>query len=58
MMIISDDLDYYEIRGIQNLFDNDNDGDYYKQILVKISFKNNHTCYESRREKDKKLSVK
>ena len=34
-----DDLDYYGIRDIENLFDNDNDNanDYYKPILVKSS---------------------
>ena len=36
-----DDLDYYGIRDIENLFDNDNadDDNYYKPILVKSSFK-------------------
>ena len=33
-----DDLDYYEIREIENLFDTDNNEDYYKPILVKSSF--------------------
>ena len=56
----SDDLDYYRIRDIENLFDNDNDNDdeYYKPILVESSFKNNYKYYESRGDKDKKLSVK
>ena len=36
-----DDLDYYGIRDIENLFDNVNDIDYYKPILVKTSFKEN-----------------
>ena len=55
-----DDLDYCGIRDIENLFDNDNvnDNDYYKPILVKSSFKNNYKYYESRGDKDKKLSVK
>ena len=58
-----DDLDYYGIRDIENLFDDDNDDDddddnYYKPILVEISFKNNYKYYESRGDKDKKLSVK
>ena len=55
-----DDLDYYGIRGIENLFDNDNVNvnDYYKPILVKSYFKNNYKYYESRGDKDKKLSVK
>ena len=34
-----DDLDYHGIRDIENLFDNVNDNDYYKPILVKSSFK-------------------
>ena len=54
-----DDLDYYGIRDIENLFDNDDDdNDYYKPILVESSFKNNYKYYESRGDKDKKLSVK
>ena len=53
-----DDLDYYGIRDIENLFDNDNDDDYYKPILVESSFKNNRKYYESRGDKDKKLSIK
>ena len=53
-----DDLDYHGIRDIENLFDNVNDNDYYKPILVKSSFKENYKYYESRGDKDKKLSVK
>ena len=42
-----DDLDYYGIRDIENLFSNDDDDDnYYKPILVKTSFKNNYKYYE------------
>ena len=44
-----DDLDYYGIRDIENLFTNDDDDDnYYKPILVKTSFKNNYKYYETR----------
>ena len=44
-----DDLDYYGIRDIENLFTNDNDDDNcYKPILVKTSFKNNYKYYETR----------
>ena len=39
------------------MFDNVNDNDYYKPILVKSSFKNNYKYYESRGDKDKQLSV-
>ena len=52
-----DDLDYYGIRDIENLFDNVNDIDYYKPILVKISFKENYKYHEIRCDKDKKLSI-
>ena len=55
-----DDLDYYGIRDIENLFGNvdvDNDN-YYKPILTKISFKNNCKHYKSREGKNKKPSVK
>ena len=52
-----DDLDYYGIRDIEDLFDNDDDN-YYKPILIKSSFKDNYKHYESRGDQDKKLSVK
>ena len=55
-----DDLDYYGVRDIENLFDNDNDNDdnYYKPVLVKTFFKDGYKYYESRGDKDEKLSVK
>ena len=53
-----DDLDYYGIRDIENLFDNVDDNDYYKPTLVEGSFNNNYKYYESRCDKNKKLSVK
>ena len=53
-----DDLDYHGIRDIENLFGADNNDDYYKPILVKSYFKENYKYYESRGDKDKKLSVK
>ena len=51
-----DDLDYYEIRDIENLFDNDNDNDddYYRPILIKSYFKNNYKYYKSKGDKEKK----
>ena len=53
-----DELDYFGIRELENLFgDTDND-DYYKPVLVRSSFKNNYKQYESRGDKDKILSVK
>ena len=51
-----DDLDYYGIRDIENLFGNvDN---YCEPILVESFFKNNYKYYKSRGDKDKNLSVK
>ena len=52
-----DDLDYYGIREIENLFDDYNDNDYYKPISVKSSFNESYKKYESRGDKDKTLSV-
>ena len=43
---------------MENLFDDVDNDDYYKPILVKSSFKENYKYYESRGDKDKKLSVK
>ena len=53
-----DDLDYFRITVIENLIGNVDFDDYYKPILVKSSFKNNYKFYESKGDKDKKLSVK
>ena len=53
-----DDLVYYRIRDIENLFDEASEEDYYKSILVKSSFKGNYKYYESRGDKEKRLSVK
>ena len=54
-----DDLDYYGIKDIENLFGNAVvDDDYYKPILIKSSFINNYKYYESRGDKGKKLSIK
>ena len=52
-----DDLDCHGIRDIENLFDANNNEDYYKTILVKSSFNESYKCYESRGDKDKKLSI-
>ena len=46
------------IRDIENLFGKVDEEDYYKPILVKSAFKSNYKIYESRGDKDKKLSVK
>ena len=53
-----DDIDYYEIRDIENLFDKVNEEDCYKPLLVKSSFKGNYKYYESRGDKENKLSVR
>ena len=53
-----DDLDYYGIRDTENLFDKASEEDYYKPILVKSSFKGNYKYYESRGDKEKRLSVR
>ena len=53
-----DDFDYYGIRDIENLFDGVSEEDYYKPILVKSSFKGNYKYYESRGDKEKRLSVR
>ena len=51
------DLDYHGIGDMENLFDDVDNDDYYTPILVKGSFDENHKYYESRGDKDKKLSV-
>ena len=53
-----DDLDYFGIKGLENLFGDTDNGNYYKPVLIKSSFKNNYKYYESRGDKDKKLSLK
>ena len=39
------------------MFDADNNEDYYKLILVKSYFNESYKYYESRGDKDKKLSI-
>ena len=51
-----DDLDYHGIRGIEHLFDNIDDEDYYKAILTKSSFNESYKYYKSRGDTDK-LSI-
>ena len=53
----NDDPDYNGIRQIENLFDEINE-DFYKPIKTKGAFNNNYKEYESRGDKDKKLSIK
>ena len=56
--MICDDFDYCGLRDIENLFDEASEEDYCKPILVKSSFKGNCKYYESRGDKEKRLSVK
>ena len=54
-----DDLDYYGIKDIENLFNDDfDDNIYYKPILIDSSFKKNYRIYESKGDKNKNLSIK
>ena len=53
-----DNFDCYGMRDIENLFYEFSKEDYYKPILVKSSFKGNYKYYESRGDKEKRLSVK
>ena len=53
-----DDLDYYGIGDIENLFDEVYEEHFYKSILVKSYFKGNYKYYKSRGDKEKKISVK
>ena len=52
-----DDLDYHGIRDIENVFDNIDDNDYYKPILINSSFDENYKFYETKDNKDKKISI-
>ena len=49
-----DDLDYFGIRELENLFGDTDDDNYYKPVLVRSSFKNNYKYYESRGDKGQK----
>ena len=41
-----DDLDYFGIKELENLFGGiNNDNNYYKPVLVKTSFKDGHKYY-------------
>ena len=55
-----DDNEYRGIRDVKSLFNQSLDKDYYKPIKTIRSFdnKNNHTEYESKGDKDEKLSFK
>ena len=53
-----DNLDYFGIKDIINLFDDIDDDDYYEPILVKSPFNNKYEQYEIRGDKNKTLSMK
>ena len=48
-----DNLDYFGIKDIINLFDDIDDDDYYEPILVKSPFNNKYEQYEIRGDKNK-----
>ena len=52
-----DDLDYFGVKDIENLFNYIDDADYYEPML-RTSFKNNYEYYEIRGDRDKKLLIK
>ena len=52
-----DDLDYFGVKDIENLFNYIDDADYYESML-RTSFKNNYEYYKIRGDRDKKLSIK
>ena len=53
-----DDLDYLGIRELEKLFDDIDDDNSYKPVLIRSFFEGNYKRYQSRGDKDKKLSVK
>ena len=53
-----DDLNYFGIRELENFFDDIDNDNYYKPVLVRRFFRNNCKYYQSRGDKDKKLSLK
>ena len=53
-----DDIKYKGIRDVENLFNRSTDEDYYRPIRTKCAFNDNFIVYESKGDKDKKLSPK
>ena len=53
-----DDMDYFGIRDIENLFTTIDDIDYYKPILTRESFNGKCQYYELRGDRYKNLSLK
>ena len=52
-----DDMEYKGVRDLEHLFEEINENDYYKPILVKSSHKEGYKEYESRGDKNKELSI-
>ena len=52
------DQSYFGIRDIENLFDDFDDSEYYKPMLIASSFDSNYKEYEIRDNKNKDLSLK
>ena len=46
-----DDLDYFAITGLEKLFNDIDNDDFYKPVLVRSSFKNNYEYYEIKGDK-------
>ena len=55
---LQDDFGHRKIRELRNLFNQSIDEDYYKPTKTKSAFNDNYIEYESKGEKNKKLSVK
>ena len=53
-----DDLDYFGIKDIENLFEYIEDSEYCRPILVKSNFKNSYQYYEITGDRSKKVLVK
>ena len=51
-------VDYFGIRELEKLFDDIDDDNYYKSVLIRSSSEGNYKGYESREDKNKKISVK
>ena len=53
-----DDIEYWGIRNLKNLFDSSIDEDYHKPIKINDAFNSNYIEYETEGNKNKTLSIK
>ena len=53
----TEDIDYKEIKEIENLFNKISEEDYYGPIKIRDSFDDDYIEYESRGDKDNNLSL-